>query len=111
MSPDVNDPGYRAVTFDDLRIAYKQQVEALIDGGSDLLLVETIFDTLNAKAALLPLKKSKTNATWIFQSWFLEQLMISGRTLSGQTVEALLVSVSHIQLLSVGSIVHLVPIY
>jgi 5-methyltetrahydrofolate--homocysteine methyltransferase len=53
MSPDVNDPGYRAVSFDDLRIAYKQQVEALIDGGSDLLLVETIFDTLNAKAALL----------------------------------------------------------
>jgi methionine synthase I (cobalamin-dependent) len=53
-------------------IAYKQ-VKALIDGG-DLLLVETIFDTLNAKAALLPLKKSKTNATWIFQSWFLEQL-------------------------------------
>jgi 5-methyltetrahydrofolate--homocysteine methyltransferase len=53
MSPDVNDPGYRAVTFDDLRIAYKQQVEALIDGGSDILLVETIFDTLNAKALLL----------------------------------------------------------
>ena len=59
MSPDVNDPGYRAVTFDDLRIAYKQQVNALIDGGSDVLLVETIFDTLNAKAAFLPLKKSK----------------------------------------------------
>ena len=53
MSPDVNDPGYRAVTFNDLRIAYKQQVEALIDGGVDLLLVETVFDTLNAKAALV----------------------------------------------------------
>jgi 5-methyltetrahydrofolate--homocysteine methyltransferase len=65
----------------------KQQVEALIDGGSDLLLVETIFDTLNAKAALLPLKKSRER-TWIFQSWFLEITDASGRTLSGQTVEA-----------------------
>ncbi|MFT5738308.1 MAG: 5-methyltetrahydrofolate--homocysteine methyltransferase, partial [Maribacter sp.] len=52
MSPDVNDPGFRAISFDELRIAYKQQVEALLDGGADLLLVETIFDTLNAKAAL-----------------------------------------------------------
>ena len=57
MSPDVNDPGYRAVTFDDLRIAYKQQVEALLDGGSDILLVETIFDTLNAKAALFAIEE------------------------------------------------------
>ena len=53
MSPDVNDPGFRAVSFDELRIAYKQQVEALLDGGADILLVETIFDTLNAKAALV----------------------------------------------------------
>ena len=59
MSPDVNDPGYRAVTFDDLRIAYKQQVEALLDGGCDLLLVETIFDTLNAKAALFAIEEVK----------------------------------------------------
>jgi 5-methyltetrahydrofolate--homocysteine methyltransferase len=59
MSPDVNDPGYRAVTFDDLRIAYKQQVEALLDGGVDLLLVETIFDTLNAKAALFAIEEVK----------------------------------------------------
>ena len=59
MSPDVNDPGFRAVTFDDLRIAYKQQVEALIDGGCDLLLVETIFDTLNAKAALFAIEEVK----------------------------------------------------
>ena len=59
MSPDVNDPGFRAVTFDELRIAYKQQVEALIDGGVDLLLVETIFDTLNAKAALFAIEEVK----------------------------------------------------
>jgi 5-methyltetrahydrofolate--homocysteine methyltransferase len=59
MSPDVNDPGYRAVTFDELKVAYKQQVEALIDGGSDLLLVETIFDTLNAKAALFAIEEVK----------------------------------------------------
>ena len=59
MSPDVNDPGYRAVTFNDLRIAYKQQVEALIDGGVDLLLVETVFDTLNAKAALFAIEEVK----------------------------------------------------
>jgi len=59
MSPDVNDPGYRAVTFDDLRIAYKQQVESLLDGGVDLLLVETIFDTLNAKAALFAIEEVK----------------------------------------------------
>ena len=52
LSPDVNDPGFRAITFEDLRIAYKQQAEALLDGGVDILLVETIFDTLNAKAAL-----------------------------------------------------------
>ena len=59
MSPDVNDPGYRAVTFNDLRTAYKQQVEALIDGGVDLLLVETVFDTLNAKAALFAIEEVK----------------------------------------------------
>ena len=59
MSPDVNDPGYRAVTFNDLRIAYKQQTEALLDGGVDLLLVETVFDTLNAKAALFAIEEVK----------------------------------------------------
>jgi 5-methyltetrahydrofolate--homocysteine methyltransferase len=53
ISPDVNDPGYRAVTFDDLRIAYSEQINGLVDGGADVLLVETIFDTLNAKAALM----------------------------------------------------------
>src|SRR5690606_8539923 len=59
MSPDVNDPGYRAVTFDQLRIAYKEQVEGLIDGGVDILLVETVFDTLNAKAALFAIDEVK----------------------------------------------------
>jgi 5-methyltetrahydrofolate--homocysteine methyltransferase len=103
MSPDVNDPGYRAVTFDDLRIAYKQQVEALIDGGSDLLLVETIFDTLNAKAALFAIEEVKEERNIdipIMVSGTITDA--SGRTLSGQTVEAFLVSVSHIPLLSVG---------
>ncbi len=103
MSPDVNDPGYRAVTFDDLRIAYKQQVEALIDGGCDLLLVETIFDTLNAKAALFAIEEVKEERNLdipIMVSGTITDA--SGRTLSGQMVEAFLVSVSHIPLLSVG---------
>jgi 5-methyltetrahydrofolate--homocysteine methyltransferase len=103
MSPDVNDPGYRAVTFDDLRIAYRQQVEALIDGGSDLLLVETIFDTLNAKAALFAIEEVKDERNLdipIMVSGTITDA--SGRTLSGQTVEAFLVSVSHVQLFSVG---------
>ncbi len=103
MSPDVNDPGYRAVTFDDLRIAYKQQVEALMDGGCDLLLVETIFDTLNAKAALFAIEEVKDERHIdipIMVSGTITDA--SGRTLSGQTVEAFLVSVSHIPLLSVG---------
>ncbi|NDP25958.1 MAG: 5-methyltetrahydrofolate--homocysteine methyltransferase [Flavobacterium sp.] len=103
MSPDVNDPGYRAVTFDDLRIAYKQQVEALIDGGVDLLLVETIFDTLNAKAALFAIEEVKDERHIdipIMVSGTITDA--SGRTLSGQTVEAFLISISHIPLLSVG---------
>ena len=103
MSPDVNDPGYRAVTFDDLHIAYKQQVEALIDGGVDLLLVETIFDTLNAKAALFAIEEVKDERKIdipIMVSGTITDA--SGRTLSGQTVEAFLISISHIPLLSVG---------
>ena len=103
MSPDVNDPGFRAVTFDDLRIAYKQQVEALLDGGVDLLLVETIFDTLNAKAALFAIEEVKDERkidTPIMVSGTITDA--SGRTLSGQTVEAFLISISHIPLLSVG---------
>ncbi|WP_298488795.1 homocysteine S-methyltransferase family protein [uncultured Maribacter sp.] len=103
MSPDVNDPGYRAVSFDELRIAYKQQVEALLDGGSDMLLVETIFDTLNAKAALFAIEEVKEERNIevpIMVSGTITDA--SGRTLSGQTAEAFLISVSHIPILSVG---------
>lgn len=103
MSPDVNDPGYRAVTFDDLRIAYKQQVEALIDGGCDVLLVETIFDTLNAKAALFAIEEVKEARKLDIPVMVSGTITdASGRTLSGQTVEAFLISISHIPLLSVG---------
>lgn len=103
MSPDVNDPGYRAVTFNELRIAYKQQVEALVDGGVDLLLVETVFDTLNAKAALFAIEEVKA-AKGIDIPIMLSGTITdaSGRTLSGQTAEAFLISVSHIPLLTVG---------
>jgi len=103
MSPDVNDPGYRAVTFDDLRVAYKLQAEALIDGGVDLLLVETVFDTLNAKAALFAIeqvKEEKKIDIPIMLSGTITDA--SGRTLSGQTAEAFLISTSHISLLSIG---------
>lgn len=103
MSPDVNNPAFRAVTFDELRAAYKQQVEALIDGGVDLLLVETIFDTLNAKAALFAIEEVKEDKNIdipIMVSGTITDA--SGRTLSGQTVEAFLISISHIPVLSVG---------
>ena len=103
MSPDVNDPGYRAVTFNDLRIAYKQQVEALIDGGVDLLLVETVFDTLNAKAALFAIEEVKEERNIDIPIMLSGTITdASGRTLSGQTAEAFLISVSHIPLLSIG---------
>jgi len=103
MSPDVNDPGYRAITFDELRIAYKQQVEALLDGGADMLMVETIFDTLNAKAALFAIEEvieERNKKIPIMVSGTITDA--SGRTLSGQTAEAFLISVSHLPLLSVG---------
>ena len=103
LSPDVNRPEYRAITFEELRIAYKEQVEALIDGGVDLLLVETIFDTLNAKAALFAIEEVKEERNIdipIMVSGTITDA--SGRTLSGQTVEAFLTSISHIPLLSVG---------
>ena len=103
MSPDVNDPGYRAVSFNELKVAYKQQVEALLDGGVDILLVETVFDTLNAKAALFAIEEVKDERS------INVPVMVSGtitdasvRTLSGQTAEAFLISISHIPLLSVG---------
>jgi len=103
MSPDVNDPGYRAVTFNDLRIAYKQQVEALIDGGVDVLLVETVFDTLNAKAALFAIEEVKDERDIEIPIMLSGTITdASGRTLSGQTAEAFLISVSHIQLFSIG---------
>lgn len=103
ISPDVNDPGFRSVTFDELVIAFKQQIKALIDGGVDILLFETIIDTLNAKATLYA-------AMEIFDEIGKEYpIMVSGtitdasgRTLSGQTTEAFLISVMHAPLLAIG---------
>lgn len=103
MSPDVNDPGFRAISFNELRIAYKQQVEALLDGGADILLVETVFDTLNAKAALFAIEEVKEERQIdvpIMVSGTITDA--SGRTLSGQTAEAFLISILHIPILSVG---------
>lgn len=103
LSPDVNDPGYRAITFDQLVESYKEQVGGLIDGGVDLILVETIFDTLNAKAALFAVKD-------VFEEKGIElPIMISGtitdasgRTLSGQTIEAFYISLMHAEPFSIG---------
>ncbi len=103
LSPDVNDPGFRAITFEELRVAYKQQAEALLDGGVDILLVETIFDTLNAKAALFAIdeiQEERNIQIPIMVSGTITDA--SGRTLSGQTAEAFLISISHLNLLSVG---------
>jgi len=103
MSPDVNDPGYRAVTFDELRTAYKEQAEALIDGGVDILMVETVFDTLNAKSALFAIEEIKEERNIDIPVMVSGTITdASGRTLSGQTAEAFLISISHIPLLSVG---------
>ena len=103
MSPDVNDPGYRAVTFNMLRDAYREQAEALLDGGVDLFLVETVFDTLNAKAALFAIDELKVERGVDIPVMVSGTITdASGRTLSGQTAEAFLISVSHIPLLSVG---------
>ena len=103
MSPDVNDPGFRAVTFDDLVEAYSEQVRGLVDGGSDVLLVETVFDTLNAKAALYAIDLLKEENNWHIPVMISGTITdASGRTLSGQTVEAFAVSVAHIPLLSIG---------
>ena len=103
LSPDVNDPGYRAVTFDELAEAYTEQIKGLIDGGVDLLLVETVFDTLNAKAALFAINTylEKNNLdTPIMVSGTITDA--SGRTLSGQTTEAFWNSIMHGELFSVG---------
>lgn len=105
LSPDVNNPAYRAVTFDDLVEAYYEQVSGLVEGGSDLLLVETIFDTLNAKAALFAIDKYfNLNPQQAVRPIMVSGTITdaSGRTLSGQTTEAFLYSVSHLPLLSVG---------
>jgi len=104
LSPDVNNPGYRAVTFDEVVAAYYEQIKGLVDGGVDILLIETIFDTLNAKGAIFAAKK-------YFRDQHREELPImisgtitdaSGRTLSGQTLEAFYTSVMHARPLSVG---------
>jgi 5-methyltetrahydrofolate--homocysteine methyltransferase len=124
LSPDVNNPGYRAVTFDDLVDAYTEQIRGLVDGGVDLLLVETIFDTLNAKAALFAIdqffsseergvrsenENQNSHSSLLAPRSSTLPIMVSGtitdasgRTLSGQTTEAFLTSVSHLPLLSVG---------
>jgi 5-methyltetrahydrofolate--homocysteine methyltransferase len=103
ISPDVNDPGYRAISFDQLVDAYKQQVEALMDGGVDVLLVETVFDTLNAKAALFAIDvvfdERGVKLPIMVSGTITDQ---SGRTLTGQTTEAFLISLSHMPLLSIG---------
>jgi len=104
LSPDVNNPGFRAVTFDEVAAAYYEQVSGLVDGGVDILLIETIFDTLNAKAAIYAIKK-------YFRETGKKELSVmvsgtitdaSGRTLSGQTLEAFYTSVMHAKPLSVG---------
>jgi 5-methyltetrahydrofolate--homocysteine methyltransferase len=104
LSPDVNNPGFRSVTFDDVANAYLEQVKAMVDGGVDLLLVETIFDTLNAKAAIFAIKKyfRDTNQPELPISISGTITDASGRTLSGQTLEAFYVSVMHAKPLSIG---------
>jgi 5-methyltetrahydrofolate--homocysteine methyltransferase len=103
LSPDVNQPGYRAVTFSDLCEAYSEQINALIDGGVDLLLVETIFDTLNAKAALFAINTIKERRKLDIPVMVSGTITdASGRTLSGQTPEAFWNSLSHANLLSIG---------
>lgn len=103
ISPDVNDPGFRAVTFDELVKAYYEQAKALIDGGVDILLIETIFDTLNAKAALFAVQSLFEDIGKEYPVSISGTITdASGRTLSGQTTEAFLISVSHVPLFSVG---------
>ncbi|HEY8734355.1 MAG TPA: homocysteine S-methyltransferase family protein [Puia sp.] len=104
LSPDVNNPGFRSVSFDEVSDAYYEQVRGLVDGGVDLLLIETIFDTLNAKAAIFAIKKyfrdTKKEPLPIMISGTITDA--SGRTLSGQTLEAFYTSVAHARPISVG---------
>jgi len=103
ISPDVNNPGFRAITFDELVKAYYQQAKALIDGGVDLLLIETIFDTLNAKAALFAVQSLFEDIGKEYPVSISGTITdASGRTLSGQTTEAFLISMSHVNLFSIG---------
>ena len=103
ISPDVNDPGYRAVSFDDLRLAYGQQIDGLIEGGSDLILIETIFDTLNAKAAIFAAFESFAKAGKRLPIMISGTITdASGRTLSGQTPTAFWHSVRHARPFTVG---------
>jgi 5-methyltetrahydrofolate--homocysteine methyltransferase len=103
ISPDVNDPGYRAILFDDLVAAYKQQARKLIEGGVDLILIETIFDTLNAKAALFAVDELFEEIGKKYPVMISGTITdASGRTLSGQTTEAFLISMQHMPLLSIG---------
>ena len=103
ISPDVNDPGFRGVSFDQLVLAYSGQINALMDGGVDILLVETVFDTLNAKAALYAIdevfEQRREKLPIMVSGTITDQ---SGRTLTGQTTEAFLISLSHMPLLSIG---------
>lgn len=103
MSPDVNNPAFRALTFDELQAAYCEQMEALLEGGVDALLIETIFDTLNAKAAIraaeLSMEKTERRVPLMLSVTVSD---IAGRTLSGQTLDAFLASVEHADLFSVG---------
>ncbi len=103
LSPDVNNPGFRSVTFDEVANAYYEHIKGLVDGGADILLVETIFDTLNAKAAIYAIEKyfrdTKTKIPVMISGTITDA---SGRTLSGQTLEAFYISVSHAHPLSIG---------
>lgn len=104
LSPDVNDPGYRKGTFDELADAYKEQTEGLLDGGVDIILIETIFDTLNAKAAIMAvsevLERKELDLPIMISGTIVDK---SGRTLSGQNVEAMYISLSHApNLISIG---------
>jgi 5-methyltetrahydrofolate--homocysteine methyltransferase len=103
LSPNVNDPGYRAITFDGLASAYREQIRGLIDGGADVLLLETIFDTLNAKAALFAIRDISVEYGRKLPIMISGTVTdASGRTLSGQTITAFLYSLSHAELLSIG---------
>jgi len=103
MSPDVNNPAFRAVSFDDLVVAYKEQILALIEGGVDALLIETIFDTLNAKAAIFAAEEAMAELDKRVEIMLSATVADkSGRTLSGQTIRAFLASIGHANLLSIG---------